>query len=132
MATAGEPDPRELIAQLDATQRKVVGAVVVAMIKHHDRVRDQEWLAAQLVSAVTLAMENELAEVDDPARGVTLVEDYAHQHRDRIFSTALALFVHVAQTMQQRPSFAFDDAVACAMDCLGAQRPPSGGPPSPV
>ena len=63
MSPADEPSLQATISALDAFQRKVLGGVVVTMIRHHDRVHEVEWISEQFVSSVALAMAIDLDEL---------------------------------------------------------------------
>lgn len=101
---------------LDATQRKILGGLVVTMIKHHDRIRDKEWFAKQFASAV--ALTTELEDTSSTFEGVERVQSYAAEHFVHLGGVGFGIFARVAQDMQERPGFTFEDASARVLHYL--------------
>lgn len=114
------PGPGELddrLKALDPTQRKILGSLVMTMIRHHDKVRDREWFAQQFTAAV--ALTTELDDVGSTAEGMERIQTYAREQFAPLGGVAYGLFTRVAEEMQERATFTFDDAAACVMDHLG-------------
>ena len=113
MASDAPQDLRTALDGLDALQKKVLGALVTTMIGHHDKVKDQEWMAQQFTAAVALAMDLEPAESGPD--GIAMVQEYAQHHIDDLMKVAYALFTQTARDMQAKGSFSYEDAVQQAL-----------------
>jgi len=110
IAILSGPELDAALDGLDATQRKILGGLVVTMIKHHDRIREREWFAEQFASAVALATE--LEDTSSTFEGIERVQSYAQQHFAHLGGVAFGIFTRVAAEMQERPGFTFEDASA--------------------
>lgn len=114
-----EPDEmRALVQPLDDLDRKVLGGLVAIWMANPGKVKDREWTSQQFVHVATVAHgfpEEGPASTDDVER----IREYAQQHMERVLRVGFALFVRVAQDMQQRAGgFSFDDAQAVVRDYL--------------
>jgi len=99
------------VARFDATQKKVLGAVLTTMLRHHDRVRERQWIAEQYVSAVAPALED----AADMQAGVARVRDHARAQRQTILNAAYRVFAQAARDLSTRRSFSYEDAVEQAL-----------------
>jgi hypothetical protein len=106
------------IRALDPTQKKVLGGLIVLMIRNHDRVKDKEWIFESLarLSVPALGLE-EAGEVD---HDLDAVQDFVKRSSSVILNSAFPLFAAVADDMRQKmadgESYGLDDACARALD----------------
>ncbi len=76
---------RSQIRALDSIEKKVLGGLIVLMIRNHDRVKDSEWIYESLVRlsvpALNLDQEGEVDEDMDRVQG--FVQASGHRRRTR-------------------------------------------------
>ena len=79
--------------RLDERERKVVGGLIVAMMREPDRVRDREWLLEAYAHIASQALEMGDAELD-------ALRDWVRAHRDGCLNAAFRLFLRVARDLE--------------------------------
>lgn len=115
------PTPAELrtqIGTLDPTQKKVLGGLIVLMIRNHQRVKDQEWIFESLAGLSVPALGlDEAGEVDGD---LDAVQEFVKRSSTVVLNIAFPLFAAVADDMRQKmaagESYGLDDACARALD----------------
>lgn len=106
------------IRALDPTQKKVLGGLIVLMIRNHGRIKDTEWIFESLahLSVAALGLDQE-GEVDDD---LDRVEEFVQRSSRQLLNIAFPLFAVVADDMRQKmadgESYGLDDACARALD----------------
>lgn len=109
---------RARIRALDPTEKKVLGGLIVLMIRNHDRIKDTEWIFESLarLSVPALGLDQE-GEVDED---LDTVQEFVQRSSRQLLNVAFPLFVAVAGDMRQKmadgESYALDDACARALD----------------
>ncbi|MEE2887422.1 MAG: hypothetical protein VX951_08325 [Planctomycetota bacterium] len=109
---------RARIRAFDPTEKKVLGGLIVLMIRNHDRIKDTEWMFESLarLSVPALGLDQE-GEVDED---LDTVQEFVQRSSRRVLNVAFPLFVAVANDMRQKmadgESYALDDACARALD----------------
>ena len=111
---------RDLVKPLGAIERKVLGGLVAVWIAEPNKVRDREWTSQQFVHLATVA--HGFAEDDQPAstEEVEVVRRFATERMPTIVRIGFQLFARVAQDMQAREGFTFEDAQECVRGYLEA------------
>lgn len=90
------PEPADLraeLAGLSQTARKVVGGLVVVMMREPERVRDREWL----LENYTLLSSEALGLGDDE---VEQLKEFVRSERDAVLNATLRLFLRVARDLE--------------------------------
>jgi hypothetical protein len=92
---------KELIAPLDALDRKILGGLVALMMTEPERIRDQEWMSEKFVHVSVIAhgfADDGPASTEDVAR----IQAYAQSRMPDIVLCAANLFVRVAEDLRER------------------------------
>jgi len=109
---------RARIRAFDPTEKKVLGGLIVLMIRNHHRIKDTEWIFESLarLSVPALGLDQE-GEVDED---LDTVQEFVQRSSRQLLNVAFPLFVAVAGDMRQKmadgESYALDDACARALD----------------
>ncbi len=109
---------RQQIHALDAVQKKVLGGLIVLMIRNHDRVKDQEWIFESFarLSVPALGLD-EAGEVD---ADLDKVQEFVQRSSSAVLNIAFPLFAAVADDMRARmaagESYGLEDACTRALD----------------
>lgn len=119
------PDPAEIrksIAALDPTEKKVLGGMIVVMIRNAPRVKDREWVAENFtrLSVGALGLDEE-GEVDSD---VQAVEAFVERSINPVLNVAFPLFAQVATDMQAQSGtgqFSLESACAQALTYFDAE-----------
>jgi hypothetical protein len=118
------PDREALRARtraLDTRQKKIVTALVAAMIENSHRVRDREWVSERFARTVALALG--LAEdtaLTGAPEAVERARIYSQEHAPTLIRTSFDIFGEVALTLQQRGGpITGDAAMAEVMTYVG-------------
>ena len=96
------PEPEEIrrtAAGLDERQRKVVVALVAAMIEHSDKVRDREWISERFARTVGVALAD--GDESNAQASIEVVQSYAQEHAPVLVKLAFDVFGRVALDLQQ-------------------------------
>lgn len=112
----GPEQIRAAITLLDATEKKVLGGIVVLMIRNHSKIKDKEWVAASFtrLAVDALGLEEERAVDQDIAAVNTFIE----ASMGPVLNAAFPLFAQVAADMQAKTGadgFTLEDACAQAL-----------------
>ena len=116
---ADMPGPDEIrasIQALDATEKKVLGGMIVLMIRNYSRIKDQEWVAENFtrLSVAALGLD-EAGEVD---ADIDKVRAFIENSMGRVLNSAFPLFAQVAADMQRKggaDKFTLEEACAEAL-----------------
>ncbi len=108
------------LANLDATQKKLVGGVLAVLFQRPERIRDREWLVEQFTQVVLLAADEgglgeKLAATQHAHQGVDVVQEYVRRNIDRVLNACIALFVHVADDVRGAEGATATDAMLQAL-----------------
>jgi len=90
------PEPAALraeLARLSQEARKVVGGLVVVMMREPERVREREWV----LENYTLLASDALG-LDDAA--VAELQEFVRAERDGVLNATMRLFLRVAQDLE--------------------------------
>jgi hypothetical protein len=101
-AVPSAADVQALLAPLDARDRKVLGGLVLHMMREPQRVRDREWLAQRFVELATVAEHAGAAEAAATSDDVAEIAGYARVRMTSVLNAAFALFVRTATDLQER------------------------------
>jgi hypothetical protein len=112
----GPDQIRAAVALLEPTERKVLGGMIVLMIRNHDKIKDREWVAENFtrLSVGALGLEEDRAVDEDIATVNTFIET----SMGPVLNAAFPLFSQVATDMQARTGaqgFTLEDACAQAL-----------------
>lgn len=99
-----------MVRPLEDVDRKVLGGLVALWMSDPSKMRDKEWTAECFVHVATVAHgfdENGAATSDD----VDVIHKYAKDRMATVLRVGFALFVRVANDMQEREDgFSFENA----------------------
>ena len=90
------PSPEAMRAELDALSpecRKVVGALIVVMMREPDKVRDREWLMEAYAHIASQALEMGDEQLD-------VLQAWVRDNRDTCMNAAFRLFLRVARDLE--------------------------------
>lgn len=92
------PEPEAMRAELDglsADQRKVIGGMIVAMMREPDKLRDREWLleAYSHIASQALEMGDERLEE---------LREWVRANRETCLNASFRLFLRVARDLETR------------------------------
>jgi hypothetical protein len=90
------PTPEGLRAELDGLdqeERKVVGALIVVMMREPARVREREWLLEAYAHIASQALEMGDEQLEQ-------LRDWVRTHRDRVLNASFRLFLRVAEDLR--------------------------------
>ena len=114
------PQIRASIAALDAVEKKVLGGMIVVMIRNHAKVKDQEWIAENFtrltVSALGLSQERAVDE------DIQEVNEFIDASMGNVLNVAFPLFTQVAQDMRHKSmgqAFTLEEACEQALTYFG-------------
>lgn len=111
------PTPEEMRDQmrpLNDLDRKVLGGMVALWMAEPGRIRDREWTAQQFVHVATVAHGFDVEEGPASTEDVERIRSYAQANMEEVLRIGLALFVRVAQDMQERDGgFTYENAQEC-------------------
>lgn len=100
----------EMVRPLEDVDRKVLGGLVALWMSDPSKMRDKEWTSTCFVHVATVAHgfdENGAATSDD----VDVIQKYANDRMATVLRVGFALFVRVANDMQEREGgFIFENA----------------------
>lgn len=101
------PDPQQIragIRALDATEKKVLGGMIVVMIRHHGKIKDQEWVAENFtrLAVAALGFGHEGPADED----IAAVEAFVAKSMGPVLDVAFPLFARVAADMRTRAGVA--------------------------
>ncbi len=100
----------EMVRPLEDVDRKVLGGLVALWMSDPSKMRDKEWTSTCFVHVATVAHgfdENGAATSDD----VDVIQKYANDRMATVLRVGFALFVRVANDMQEREDgFSFENA----------------------
>lgn len=109
-----------MVRPLADVDRKVLGGLVALWMSDPSKVRDKEWTAECFVHVATIAHgfdEDGAATSDD----VEVIRKYAEERMATVLRVGFALFVRVANDMQEREAgFSFETAQECVRTYLEA------------
>lgn len=123
------PTPDEvaaLVAPLDQRDRKVLGGLVVCMMREPQRVRDREWLSERFVELANVAQHGGDRDSIATDADVAAVAAYARARMTPVLNAAFALFLRTAADLQARggvPTLAA--AASVVRGYLATQSPPA-------
>jgi len=109
---------RSRIRALDPVEKKVLGGLIVLMIRNHHRVKDSEWIYESLVhlSVPALGLEQEGVVDEDVGR----VQEFVQASARQLLGIAGPLFAVVAEDMREKMAqgedYGLGDACARALD----------------
>ncbi|MCB9879998.1 MAG: hypothetical protein H6835_20595 [Planctomycetes bacterium] len=112
-------ETRALVRPLDELDRKVLGGLVAVWMAEPGRIRDREWTSQQFVQIAIVAHGFDAADAAGAPVGATSedverIRSYAQQHMERVVRVGFALFVRVANDLQQRAGgFTYENAQQC-------------------
>ena len=112
---------RAMISALSAVEKKLLGGMILLMIKNHTRVRDREWLAENFTRLAVPALSLDSDGAVD--RDIDAVKALVRESLDPVLNAALPLFARVAADMAAGPKaqgFCYDDCCEQAMSYFGA------------
>lgn len=118
------PEPQQMraeLAQLDAMQQKIAGALMPVLFQNPGRLKDREWVSEQLASVTLLALEvdrqPEPGEVGAGPEDLARVQGYVRDHRDTILNACFRLFLRVGEDMKglARDGFTLQEATLQAL-----------------
>ena len=108
------PTPDEMraeLAQLDAFQQKVAGALMPVLFQNADKLRDREWVTEQLSHVTLLALEldrePEAGAVGAGPEDLARVQSYVRDNRDVVLNSCFRLFLRVGEDMTSRAEEGF-------------------------
>jgi len=100
----------EMMRPLEHVDRKVLGGLVALWMSDPSKMRDKEWTSQCFVHVATIAHgfdENGAATSDD----VDVIQQYAKDRMATVLRVGFALFVRVANDMQEREAgFSLENA----------------------
>lgn len=102
---------REMVAPLDDLDRKVLGGLVAIWMVQPDKIKDREWTAQHFLHVATVA--HGFDEDSGPAtdEDVERIRCYAAEHMEPVLRVGFALFVRVANDMQDlEGGFSYENA----------------------
>ncbi|MBK8979050.1 MAG: hypothetical protein IPM29_24400 [Planctomycetes bacterium] len=103
---------------MSALDRRVLGAVTLLMMVEPQQIRDREWLAERFVQVAIFA--HGFDPDSPPDADVRTIQDFARARMDPILTTALGLFVRIAEDLQQRSTpYGMDDAKGILASYVG-------------
>ncbi len=107
---------RTRIADLDAPQKKILGAIVTTMFQNATRVKEREWISEQFFAATLLAIDFSDG-ADSAAQSNERAQAYTKANIDVVLNAAYLLFQQVGVDMAPRAKtgFTLDDAVEQAL-----------------
>ena len=121
------PGPKEIraaIAELNGTERKVLGGMVVLMIHNHQKIKDQEWVAESFTRVSVSALErNTEGPVDED---IQVVSTFIEKSMGPVLNVAFPLFAQVAVDMQGQTGdagFTLEDACTQALHYFEPETP---------
>jgi hypothetical protein len=103
-----------MLRPLGDLDRKVIGGIVALWMSEPSKVKDREWTAQHFVHVATVA--HGFGSNDGPATSehVETIRSYAQASMDTVIRVGFALFVRVAQDMQERDGgFSYENAQEC-------------------
>jgi hypothetical protein len=111
---------RALVRPLDDRDRRVLGGLVLLMVREPARVRDQEWLAERFVEVAVVAHGFAADEEHATSEDVAVIEGYAKARMRLVVNAAVALFVRTADELRARGgSYSLADAHAVVRSYVG-------------
>ncbi|MDF1798861.1 MAG: hypothetical protein P1V81_06770 [Planctomycetota bacterium] len=125
------PEPEAMRAELDglaAEERKVIGGMIVAMMREPDKLRDREWLLEAYSHIASQALELGDERLEE-------LREWIRSHRDTCLNASFRLFLRVARDLETREptdedgqpvALTLGQATIVAMTYFGSD--PSGGP----
>ena len=116
----GPDQIRASIVALDATEKKVLGGMIVVMIRNHEKIKDQEWVAENFTRISVGALGLLAASPVD--EDIENVSKFVEKSMGPVLNVAFPLFAQVAADMLQRSSgtpFTMEDACAQALSYFG-------------
>jgi hypothetical protein len=104
------------LADLD---RKVLGGLVALWMSEPSKVKDREWTAQHFVHVATVAHGFDSNDGPATSEHVEVIRSYAQASMDTVIRVGFALFVRVAQDMQEREGgFSYENAQECVREYL--------------
>jgi hypothetical protein len=103
-----------MLRPLDDLDRKVLGGIVALWMSEPSKVKDREWTAQHFVHVATVAHGFDSNDGPATSEHVETIRSYAQASMDTVIRVGFALFVRVAQDMQERDGgFSYENAQEC-------------------
>ncbi len=111
---------RAELAGFDDTRKKVVGGMLALMFQSPEKARDRDWLAEQFTQVSLLTGQFE--DIEHAHEGVEVAQGWIRENIDPVLNACFALFVLVAEDVQQDEAAAeltTSDAMLRALSYFG-------------
>lgn len=95
---------RAELAGFDETRKKVVGGMLALMFQSPEKARDRDWLAEQFTQVSLLTGQFE--DVEHAHEGLEVAQGWIRSNIDPVLNACFALFVLVAEDVQQEDAAA--------------------------
>ena len=120
MKLPGSAKIRAAIAPLSSTEKKVLGGMIVVMIRNHDRIKDEEWVAENFTRLTVGALG--LLAVRAVDEDIEEVSKFVEKSMGPVLNVAFPLFAQVAADMRQKTGgdpFTLEEACDQALSYFG-------------
>lgn len=115
-----------MMRPLDDLDRKVLGGLVALWMSEPSKIKDREWTAQHFVHVATVAHGFDTNDGPATSEHVEVIRTYAQERMETVIRVGFALFVRVAQDMQERDGgFSYENAQDCVREYLEGPAPPS-------
>ncbi|MGK0205774.1 MAG: hypothetical protein ACI9S9_004867 [Planctomycetota bacterium] len=114
-----------MVRPLEDLDRKVLGGLVALWMSEPSKVKDREWTAERFVHVATVAHGFDTGDGPATSEHVDVIRSYAQARMETVVRVGFALFVRVAQDMQECDGgFSYENAQECVREYLESPAPP--------